>query len=144
MTFSWITALNAAEQSAMVVIVLCGGWWSVEKGRRRRTSHLAAVSWERLSSLVFAVSLSITDTASCFSSLFGAGQGVPFQSSSFCAFCSSLLFSFPLCACDRLLSFNPSCLLMTLWALPLSPRRCLFYTAVFFQSSDPQTFSWFS
>lgn len=63
----------------MVEIVLCGGCWSVEKGRRRRTSHLAAVSWDRLSSLVFAVSLSITATASCFSSPFGAGLSVPFR-----------------------------------------------------------------
>lgn len=44
-------------------LLACGTW-----RRRRRTSHLAAVSWESLNSLVSAVSLSVTATASLFSS----------------------------------------------------------------------------
>lgn len=106
-------------------------WGKLVCGTGRRTSHLAAISWERLSSLVFAVSLSITATASCFSSLFGAGQGVPFPSSSFHTFCSSLLLSFPLFLRLHITHFHPSRLLLTLWALLPSRRLFLFYTLAF-------------
>lgn len=72
-------------------LVVCG------KGRRRRTSHLAAVSWERLSSLVFAVSLSITATAPRVSSLYlEQGRVYLCRRPPFCTFCSSLQLSFPL------------------------------------------------
>lgn len=116
---SWITAVPAAEQSAMVVIVLCGGLVVCGKGRRKRTSHSAAVSWERLSSLVVAVSLSITATASCFAALFGA------KANSFCHphFVSVPLFcSHFLRASNHLFCFHPSCVLLTLWAFSFSLR----------------------
>lgn len=109
-----LSSAHGGECAVCGGLLVCGTW------RRKRTSHLATVSWESLSGLVFAVSLSVTATASCFSSLFGARQGLPLSSLLHFLFLPSTFISscpfFPsiLPTTDTLSSF-------ALWILTLAP-----------------------
>lgn len=105
----WQAGLQLSRVAVIMLCVCGGGGLMVCRNKGRRTSHLAAASWERLSS-----SVSLDHCLLLLPFLLGAGctsSSVLLFSVCFCTFCSSLLLSFPLLfcrlACDTLV-FAPS------------------------------------